>query len=124
MPVCNAAEIGVVQGEAVVVGMPKRPAWRGVVSNAQQLQQLEEREFERWKQVRGACWVVMKGDILAVKGDILGADVGNSETAGGSSSARSRWEGMLVLMKRLVIVIKWVMGADEGVMTIMLLISV
>jgi len=54
MPVCNPEEVGEVEGAGAVLGMPKRPAWQGTVSTAQQLHDLEERAFERWRQVTAA----------------------------------------------------------------------
>ena len=42
-------------GFAHHLGMPKRPAWRGVVRSAEELHALEERAFDEWKQVGG--WV-------------------------------------------------------------------
>eukprot|EP00983_Pelagomonas_calceolata_P063998 1147935-Pelagomonas_calceolata.AAC.3 len=52
MPLCDPDEVGEVGEQHVALGMPKRPKWQGVVSNAQELQELEEQTFEQWQQVR------------------------------------------------------------------------
>ncbi len=47
---CHAAEVGF-SGEGLTRGMPKRPAWRGVVRSAAELHALEEQAFDAWQQV-------------------------------------------------------------------------
>ncbi|KAF5835891.1 hypothetical protein DUNSADRAFT_6704 [Dunaliella salina] len=56
MPVCDPDEVGEVGEQHVVLGMPKRPKWQGVVSNAQELQELEERTFDEWQQHLAQEW--------------------------------------------------------------------
>ncbi len=47
----TAEEGGGGGGGGRVLGMPKRPAWRGVVRTADELHALEERAFDAWRQV-------------------------------------------------------------------------
>mmetsp|Transcript_19176 Transcript_19176/g.53685 ORF Transcript_19176/g.53685 Transcript_19176/m.53685 type:complete len:562 (+) Transcript_19176:80-1765(+) len=56
MPLCDPDEVGEVGEQHVALGMPKRPKWQGVVSNAQELQELEEQTFEQWQQHLAQEW--------------------------------------------------------------------
>lgn len=51
MPRCHASDVGFT-AEGLKLGMPKRPAWRGVVHNGAELQRLEEKAFDKWCKVR------------------------------------------------------------------------
>ncbi|KAF8066210.1 Gnl1 [Scenedesmus sp. PABB004] len=72
MPRLDPAEVGHTPEEGWALGMPTRPAWQGVVSSAEELHALEEREFAAWQ------------DALLARAGVEGVEGGG---AGGAAPA-------------------------------------